>query len=267
MAMQRQDDMAVMFNQLTDLTSLQRETIKARYRFLMAEYRRRAVLYSFLFYTLRILMTVGSLVVPALISLKSANDSNDDAMYWLTWTISLAVTTSNGLMTLFKLDKRFFMIHAVSERLRSETWQYLTLGGRYSGHYGGHRPNHHNQYVFFVSRLEKIRMKHVDEEYVRPAGEAGRDHHTGPQAIGADTSGSQEGENPVRDTIGGTNVPTPPDQAALVPSPPQQQQGQGSGNGRRESTSTVGDDANAETIEVQVHDEGRASLPQTSASR
>jgi hypothetical protein len=259
--MQRQDDMSVMFDKLTDLTTLQRETIKARYRFLMAEYRRRALLYSFLFYLLRILMTVGSLVVPALISLKSTGGNTEDGLYWLTWSISLAVTTSNGLLTLFKLDKRFFMIHAVAERLRSETWQYLTLGGRYSGHYGGHRPNHHNQYVFFVTRLEKIRMKHVDEEYVRPAGDAaGRDHHAGPPGATADTSQSSEGENTVRDTIGGTNVPTPPDQAALVPSPPQQQ-------GRRESSSTVGDDANTETIEVQVHDEGRASLPPASTPR
>jgi hypothetical protein len=259
--MQRQDDMSVMFDQLTDLTTLQRETIKARYRFLMAEYRRRAFLYSFLFYTLRILMTVGSLVVPALISLKSTGSNTEDGIYWLTWSISLAVTTSNGLLTLFKLDKRFFMIHAVAERLRSETWQYLTLGGRYSGHYGGHRPNHHNQYVFFVSRLEKIRMKHVDEEYVRPAGDsAGRDQHTGPPTT--DSGQGSDGENPVRDTIGGTNVPTPPDQAALVPSPPQQQQQQQPS--RRESSSTVGDE---ETIDVQVHDEGRASLPQAGASR
>jgi hypothetical protein len=259
--MRRQDDMAVMFDQLTELTTLQRDTVKARYRFLMAEYRRRTVLYSFLFYLLRILMTVGSLVVPALISLKSTGSSSEDGIYWLTWSISLAVTTSNGLLTLFKLDKRFFLIHAVAERLRSETWQYLTLGGRYSGHYGGHRPSHRNQYAFYVSRLEKIRMKHVDEEYVRPAGDAGRDHHGSPP--GASTDATQDGENPVRDTIGGTNVPTPPDQATLAPSPPQQQKSQS----RRESTSTVGDDANAETIEVQVHDEGRASLPQTGASR
>ncbi len=261
--MQRQDDMSVMFDQLTDLTSLQRDTIKARYRFLMAEYRRRATLYSILFYLLRILMTVGSLVVPALISLKGNSGESDTALYWLTWSISLAVTTSNGLLTLFKLDKRFFMIHAVAERLRSETWQYLTLGGRYSGHYGGHRPTHRNQYVFFVSRLEKIRMKHVDEEYVRPAGDAaGRDHHAGPQAAGGD-QGQETGENPVRDTIGGTNVPTPPDQAALVPSPPPNTTTNNSStiHGRRDSEYTVGDDANSETIEVQVHDERRATLP------
>lgn len=248
--MQSQDDMAVMFDQLTELTQLQRDTIKARYRFLMSEYRRRSRLYSFLFYLLRVLMTVGSLVVPALISLKGNSGYTEDGLYWLTWSISLAVTTSNGLMTLFKLDKRFFMIHAVSERLRSETWQYLTLGGRYSGHYGGHRPTHRNQYVFFVSRLEKIRMKHVDEEYVRPAGDGGRDHHGGPPVAGGE---NQNEENPVRETIGGTNVPTPPDQANLVPSPPQQP-----ANGRRESNSTVGDE---EVIEVQVHDERRATLP------
>jgi hypothetical protein len=258
--MRRQDDIAPMFDQLTELTHLQRETIKSRYRFLMREYCYRSRLYSFLFYLLRICMTVGSLVVPALLSLKGSSSESDTALYWLTWAISLAVTTSNGLLTLFKLDKRFFMIHAVTERLRSETWQYLTLGGRYSGHHGGHRPTHTNQYVYFVSRLEKIRMKHVDDEYVRPAGEGGRDHAVQNNGVAA----AVQEENTVRDTIGGTNVPTPPDQAALPASPDQRS---------RESAATVGDDEEAggttedTPVTVQMHDERRAAMPATGTTR
>lgn len=169
--MNSQDDMSEMFDNIPGLTILQRESAKARYRFLLAEYRYRSWLYAILFYTLRITMTVGSLTVPALLSIKVDSTNGETALYWTTWAISLAVTTSNGLMTLFKLDKRFFMLHGVAERLRTETWQFLTLAGRYSGHYNSdEEPTHVNQYVHYCTNIEKIRMRHMDDEYIS-AGE------------------------------------------------------------------------------------------------
>ena len=157
-----------MFNSLGDLTTQQRAAIKARYRFLMQSYRRRCLLYSWLFYLLRLTMSVGSLTVPALLSLPSSTLAGGPT-YWLTWGISLAVTTSNGILTLFKLDKRFFMLHATAERLRTETWQYIALAGRYSGHHGHGRPTHASQYVYYCSQIEKIHMKQVDEEFIKNA--------------------------------------------------------------------------------------------------
>ena len=171
--MNSQDDMSEMFDSVPGLTTLQRETVKARYRFLLDEYRWRSWQYAILFYALRITMTVGSLTVPALLSLKVDGPVGEAALYWTTWAISLAVTTSNGLMTLFKLDKRFFMLHGVAERLRTETWQFLTLAGRYSGHYNSEEaPTHANQYVHYCTNIEKIRMRHMDDEYIS-AGEGG----------------------------------------------------------------------------------------------
>jgi Protein of unknown function (DUF4231) len=166
------DHMDTIFDELSDLSPLQRHILKERYRFLMEEYRRRCRLYATLFYVFRITVTVGSLAVPALLSIQN-NNSSPLWMYWLTWGISLAVTTSNGIMTLFKLDKRFFMLHATAERLRSETWQFIQLAGRYSGHHGHHhhKPTHANQYVYYCSQLEKINMKRVDEEYIKTTEE------------------------------------------------------------------------------------------------
>ena len=63
--MRSQDDMTPMFDFLTDLTPQQRATLKERYRFMMGDYRRRCAIYAWLFYVLRITMTVGSLTVPA----------------------------------------------------------------------------------------------------------------------------------------------------------------------------------------------------------
>lgn len=165
--MRSQDDVEPMFDELLDLTAQQRDAIKARYHFLMETYRFRCRVYSYLFYVLRLVMTVGSLTVPALLSLPSSSSSG--ATYWFTWATSLAVTTANGILTLFKLDKRFFMLHATAERLRTETWQYIMLAGRYSGHHGHGRPSHASQYVYYCSQIEKIHMKQIDEEFIKNA--------------------------------------------------------------------------------------------------
>ena len=165
------DNMDHIFDELTDLTVIQRHMIKERYRFLMSDYRHRCRLYSMLFYMFRLTMTVGSLAVPALLTIQNTPGASV-AMYWVTWVISLAVTTSNGIMLLFKIDKRFFMMHATIERLRSETWQFVELAGRYSGHYTHPNPaTHSNQYVYYCTHLEKINMKRVDEEYIKTGEE------------------------------------------------------------------------------------------------
>ena len=200
------DHMDNIFEELDDLSELQRHTLKERYRFLLEEYRRRCRIYAILFYMFRLTVTVGSLAVPALLSIQNGNTTLP-YLYWLTWGISLAVTTSNGIMTLFKVDKRFFMLHATAERLRSETWQFIQLSGRYSGHHGTHhhhKATHANQYVYYCSQLEKINMKRVDDEYIKTTDEIHGHVETKP----ATTTGPQK-------PSGDLMVPSPADQSGL----------------------------------------------------
>jgi len=181
MSLTYSDDIDTIVDRLADLNPIQKDTLKFRYRLMMAEYRHRCRVYTALFYVLRITMTVGSLAVPALLSIQNTASPN---IYWFTWGLSLAVTTSNGILTLFKLDKRFFTLHATAERLRTETYQYLTLSGRYSGHHGHHihvRPTHASQYVYYCSQIEKIHMKQVDEEYIKVGDADGAHPQSGPQ--------------------------------------------------------------------------------------
>jgi hypothetical protein len=231
--MNHQDDMDGMFDKLEDLTDHQRASIKHRYRFLMNEYRQRAFYYSIIFYLLRTTMTVGSLAVPALLSLQT--DTSD--LYWFTWGLSLAVTTANGITTLFKVETRYLTLHTTMENLRTETWQYLELAGRYSGHHGHEKPTYKNQYVYYCSRIEKIRMKQVGEEFVK---------HT-------DTETQQ-----------GPGRAQPPQSTSVVLSPADQ----ALNKTRRESHHTTGDDSVIELVEsdqkntsVSVQDSNGA-LPQ-----
>jgi hypothetical protein len=159
------DQLDTLFDKV-ELTEFQRKSIKERFHYLMAYYRTRCLLYSFLFYSLRMTMTLGSLAIPALLSTDAFRNSNSPEIYWFTWSLSLAVTSSNALITLFKLDKRYFMLHSTLERLRSETWQYLQLSGRYSGHYGS-AATHASQFVFYCTQFEKINMKRVEDEFIK----------------------------------------------------------------------------------------------------
>ena len=82
--------------------------------------------------------------------------------------MSLLVTMSNGVLTLFKVEKKYYYLHTVLEQLLSEAWQYVGLTGRYSGELcKPEKPTHKNQFVFFTHAIERIKMKQVEEEYYK----------------------------------------------------------------------------------------------------
>lgn len=167
-------------SQLTTISDFQKLLITNRFILLLAEYERRCFLLSVYFHTSHIIVTVGSLIVPALLSIQytdtssGSNNASWDSqefsyqIYWGTWVISLLVTIANGILALLKIDKKYYFLHTTLEHLRSEGWQYLELSGRYSGFFTPHEaPTHMNQFIYFCHVIEKIKMKQVEEEYYK----------------------------------------------------------------------------------------------------
>jgi hypothetical protein len=152
-------------------------SIKHRYISLLEEYTFRSNRYSKAFHTLRIIISVGSLIVPALLSVQFTGGSSSSgssstqvsaSVYWVVWVLSLFVTISNALMTLMKIDKKYYTLHTTLHHIVSEGWLYIELSGKYSGYKTpGEAPTHENQYVYFCQSLEKIRMKQVGDEYYK----------------------------------------------------------------------------------------------------
>jgi hypothetical protein len=161
--------------QSLELTNVQKEILKIRYLAILENFKRRSRNYSAFFFLGHTIITVGSLFVPALLSIQNSDKSillsgeNFNVhVYWTTFVISLLVTIFNGLLTLFKVDKKYYFLNTTLERLRSEGWQYFSLTGRYSGHLINHQmPTHSNQFVYFTHYIEKIKMKQVEEEYFK----------------------------------------------------------------------------------------------------
>jgi hypothetical protein len=158
----------------------QKLSIKHRFLSLLQEYTYRSKRYSNAFHILRIVISVGSLIVPALLSVQFTGGSSSNsqagsnqvttstAVYWVVWVLSLCVTISNAMMTLMKIDKKYYTLHTTLHQIVSEGWLYIGLSGKYSGFKTpSDVPTHANQYVYFCQALEKIRMKQVSEEYYK----------------------------------------------------------------------------------------------------
>ena len=211
------------------LDELEKLVLYNRFISLLREYERRCFFYACIFHICRFLVTVGSLIVPALLSIQytdtstpnNPNASNPEdfqyQIYWATWAISLLVTTSNGITTVFKVEKKYYYLHTALEQLRSEGWQYIMLTGRYSGFYTQPEgATHKNQFVFFCHTIEKIKMKQVTEEYFKIEDQ--KDTQTNIQktnTTAASISHSEQSKSESQPATLISPIPSPPKQSLV----------------------------------------------------
>ena len=222
--------------QSTTIDELRKNSIRRRFLQLLFEFRDRCYWFSVLYHIGHLIITVGSLIVPALLSVQynqSSSESFQIRVYWCTWVLSLLVTTFNGILVLFKVDKKYHFLHTTLERLRSEGWQYLELTGRYSGVLTNYavQPTHDNQYKFFCHYVEKIKLKQIEEEYYKYEDtNTNSVHHTPTDTTATTTKPSESKETslfpPSIDKTLSTLAPSPSIKDAINTLVLQQQQKQ-----------------------------------------
>lgn len=161
------------------LSAEKRQLFEERYLRLLETSFGRCRKMALVYNSNRLTITIGSILVPAILSIQRSDyiDANpaEQILFWLTWTISLMVTISNGLMTMFKFDRKYYLFHAAFEQLKTEGWQYLALTGNYKGTEAAQR-THEIQFATFAHTVEKIRMRQTEEEYVKLQDVAGIRH-------------------------------------------------------------------------------------------
>jgi len=178
--------------QSLEIEQYKKTVLQERYLRVLNNFHVRANRLSYMFYSTRMIVTVGSILVPAFLSIQGC--SIDDKMYWATWMISLLVTICNGFVTLFKLDKKYFFINTTLEMLHSEGWQYVGLSGRYAPKDAPVPPTHDNQFLVFFHMAEKIKMRQVEEEYWKFTDSTGVGNATSNrQSIVSPTPATQQG--------------------------------------------------------------------------
>ncbi len=155
------------------LSAERRLIIEERYLRLLRLSHRRCRNIACAFHTNRLIITIGSIIVPALLSIQYTDAFPaapfTQAVHWTAWILSLCVTISNGIMTMFKLDKKYYLFHASFEQLKTEGWQYLALAGHYraSGENSAPENSHEVQFIPFCQTIERIRMRQMEEEYIK----------------------------------------------------------------------------------------------------
>ena len=159
------NEMTRLTRSLPGLTPVQIRIIELRYLGLLKQYESRLIYIDFFYHFSRAFISLGGVVVPALLSIQSPTSEYSTPLYWTTWAISLTVTVLHNFSSIFRFDKKFVGIHSTYERLKGEGWQYFELSGRYSGHHGHGQPTHQNQFMYFVNNVEKLRLAQIEEEY------------------------------------------------------------------------------------------------------
>jgi len=153
-----------------NLPDIQKHHIQARYINILENFKKRVRKYTIVFFIGHFIITVGSLFVPALLSIQNSNVSftvngYSVPVYIITFIVSLLVTIFNGILTLFKVDKKYYFLTTTMEKLRSEGWQYFGLTGRYVSK--DTSSTHKNQFTLFINQIEKIKMRQIEEEYYK----------------------------------------------------------------------------------------------------
>jgi hypothetical protein len=126
-------------------------------------YKSNRLFYSICYYGGKSVVTLGSILVPSLMTRDLYNNSMD--VYWFVFIISLFVTIANGFLTAFNIDTKFYVTQNVYFQVQSEFWQYYGLSGKYSGFYVNGILNHANQCKYFLNNIEKINMNYIERIY------------------------------------------------------------------------------------------------------
>jgi hypothetical protein len=148
----------------TQLDELQKMTIQTRIISVVKTIQFRLAQYSIAYTILRTSTTVGSILIPSLLAFQTT--ASPEAINIGMWALGLIVGFSNAFMSLFKIDKNYFSLGDLLERIESEAWMYVSLSGRY-------RPisytdedsvkiNFHKEYFnIFIERCEYLLHKAV----------------------------------------------------------------------------------------------------------
>ena len=120
----------------------------------------------------QIVTTLGSIVVPALLSIEDRsllfNSTSNDIelqthnLYWTTWAISIAVTISNAFNQLLGLEKKYIIRNIHLSQMKKEGWSFLEKSGNI---YGKNQLKTRNDLInIFWKRVETLRHNQIKND-------------------------------------------------------------------------------------------------------
>ena len=151
---------------LLNIDDYKKEILKNRYLYQVKLYEKKARITEVFYLFLSLIITIGSIILPALLSIQEIEISDNQEtnkqykqrIYWSTWSISLLITISNGIIQLLSLNKQYLSYNTTREKLIAEGWHYLELSGDYEN------DTHDSAFNEFCEEIESIKKNQVDKE-------------------------------------------------------------------------------------------------------
>lgn len=143
-----------------------KDILKRRYLEEVRYYINKSRQVEIIYITLSLFITIGSITLPAMLSIQQLQYSADeelnqkyrDIIYWITWCLSLIISIFNGIIQLFSLHKQYISYNNTKEKMLAEGWQYFQLSGEY------YNTTHEESFNEFCEEIEEIKKNQVDKE-------------------------------------------------------------------------------------------------------
>jgi len=143
-----------------DLSDLQKRFMKARWLDQLLWLESRSTKSRNRYYNLRLLTIIGGVIVPALVSVNSANVQPTKLKEIFGWTalgLSQAVAVSAAIEELFHYGESYRRYRNTAEAMKIEGWQFFQLSGPYSV-----AKSHSEIYATFAANVETLIQKDVE---------------------------------------------------------------------------------------------------------
>ncbi len=143
-----------------DLDDLPRQFLRSRWLDQVLWMEKKAASAQKRYYLLRLIVIVGGVTIPALVSLHISDEPVSAYIRWITFGLSLLVAISVAVEGFFNYGERWRHYRRNVESLKREGWQFFQLSGPYRG-----CQDHAKAHSVFAGRMEDM-LQHEVELYI-----------------------------------------------------------------------------------------------------
>lgn len=146
------------------LTGRSKLIIRQRFLNLFRFYRKKHKYASIFHNGSRIIVSMGSIIIPALLTLDneiSERSLTSQSIYYTTFSISMLVTLTNALSELMQISKKYYTYASVEEGMVTEGWSFLSLSGKYKDY-----TDHSECWRKFVNKIEKLNTSAISSNLI-----------------------------------------------------------------------------------------------------
>ena len=148
--------------EMVDLSAFRKVILMDRFLSVLARLERRARRYRRYNSVGSMVVSLGSLLTPAFLSIKAESDETKNIIFYVTWSTALATALASSLMQLFQITKRFILFQKTLERLQAEGFLYFELAGSYRT---DESEGHSRMFTVFCANVEAIHAIEVASEF------------------------------------------------------------------------------------------------------